>query len=686
MSAKKVRKHIRQQRRERRRAIREQERAAKLKAAQDAARARAELKAEQDEERHRAAGERRRRSEEKTGKGSVGGAVSSSGEERQEEEGSPRPEHESGRTTSSEEGTNAPSGGRTGAALSHREKGSLTQRGEAAEDESGEASVSQRPDSQRRLTAGVVIAGIVAAGGGSFVADHLVDASVPPGQVGAAEVPAPETGARLVCPPMPGQPDSLTSDGMLDYADRDDSASSTFAGLVVGTGRGGEFPEALRASLTEEGRDGESLLTEADDPDEGEAEEEALSVEDPALGTRPVHRSSSADLTAPTLMEVSALPGGGVLAAGALYDYHADSGPVAGLAVAGCTAPQRGQWFFGPELGGGATSLLTLANPSGRDATVEVTSYDGDGARPGSGTRSLVVPAQSVRSLNVAAIAGGSDELGVQVDASGAPVAAQLQSSRAVGPTGEGVEFLPGQTEPAEEHHLPAVPMADEEATLPELWIHAPGEGQATVELQVFGPEGQVALESPAVFTVEGGEIDTLPLDGLEAGVYDVVVRADRSVHAAVRTEEDGETPESEEPPEAPEAEDMQDSAADFSWAAPAAPLAPGSGMLVPGAAESSLHVTAPQASGTVTYRLLDAEDGFSEAQEVELAAGESVTLSPEDLGEAVGIVVDEVETDDPQAGIHAALLTEDDAGRYSVTAMDELIDPSQTVPVRLRD
>lgn len=670
MSAKKVRKHIRQQRKERRAAIREQERAAKLKAVQEANRARAELKAEQEEDRRRTAQEKRRRRGEKAKDGPEGPIAET-----------PEREAEGG-----EDKTRASGGGVLETRVRHGRRKSRARQEAAEEEASGDLSAPQRRDGPRRLAAVVVAAGILLAGSGSFAVDHFGSVSASPGQASMAEVPAPGTGTRLVCPSMPGQPDSLTSDGLLDYADRDDSASSNFAGLIFGTGHGGELPGALRASLTEEGRGEESPLAESNEQAEDGADEGAASAEESPLGTRAVHRSTATDLTAPSLLEVSALAGGGPIAAAALYDYHADSGPVAGLAVAGCTPPQRGQWFFGPELGGGATSLLTLANPSSREATVEVTSYDADGARAGSGARSLVVPAQSVRSLNVAAIAGGSDQLGLQVNASGAPVAAQLQSSRAVGSTGEGVEFLPGQTEPAEEHHLPAVPVPDEEGVPAELWIHAPGEGQTTVELQAFGPEGQVALESPSVFTVEAGEIDTLSLEGLDPGVYGVVVRADRSVHAAVRTAEEGEAQEPEDAPDGSEAEEGQDLAADFSWASSAMPLTPGSGTLLPGAGDSSLRLAAPTAGGTVTYRLLEAEGEFSEAQEVELAAEESVILNGEDLSDASAVVVDDVEAEEPGAEIYAALLTEDDAGRFSITAMDELIDRSQTVPVRLRD
>lgn len=676
MSAKKVRNHIRQQRKERRRAIRAQERTATLKAKQEASAARAELKAEQEEERRQAAEEKQRRQQKDAGRtdsakspgeSSAKGRekISAEGAETGADAGAPKRSHAAKHARASAGGASA-----AGARADGAPEGADSGTGAAA-----------RRGGGRRLAAVVVTAGILAVGGGSLAYD-LGGTSAPLGHLGAAEVPAPGTGARLVCPPMPGQPDSLTGDGLLDYADRDDSASSTFSSLLFGTHRGGEIPGAATAPLTEDGRGEESTVTEDPEETADEAFEEAVSAEEEPLGERPVQRTTVTDLTAPTLLEVAAPAGGGPLAAGAFYDYHADSGPVAGLAAAGCTPPQRSQWFFGPELGGGATSLLTLANPSGRDATVEVASYGTDGARPGSGTRSLVVPAQSVRSLNVAAIAGGSDELGLRVEASGAPVAAQLQSSRAAGMTGQGVEFLPGQAEPGGEHHLPAVPMPDEEGTPAELWIHAPGEGQATVELQVFGPEGQVALENPSVFTVEGGEIDTLSLEGMDSGIYDVVVRADSPVHAAVRTEREEQDSEPETDPAVPE--EPADPVADFSWAAPAPPLMPGSGTLLPATGETALRLTAPETGSTVTYRLLGEDSGFSEPQEVEIAAEESVTLGADDLEDAVAVVVDDVGEAD--AGVYAALLTEDDAGRFSITAVGELLDSSHTVPVLLRD
>lgn len=535
-----------------------------------------------------------------------------------------------------------------------------------------------------RVGAVVVTAALVAVGAGSAVTDFSGSDRAPLAPVAGSGVASPQTGQTYLCPPMPGQADSLTTDGILDYASRDGSASSVFQSLVL-TEDGAELPEAQVAQLTSEAQ---------------------LNHQSLSGGEGVIHHEETGQQQSP-LLEVSAGQSGDPLTAAGLFEHHADQGPVTGLSVGECGPAQQNHWFFGPETGPGATSLLTLSNPYDRASTVEVTTYDADGERGASGARSILVPPQTVRTVNMAALSGGSVNMGVEVSATGAPVGAQMQSSRAAGLTGTGAEFLPSAQSVADEHVIPGVPMADTsseeagedpEAMPAELWLHVPDEETTTVELQVFGEEGQVALESPAVFTVEGGQVDVLELLGPQAGVYDVVVRTDNPSAVAVASRGMGELAELGAGDEAAaedaaqqEGEELDEGtlALDFSWGVGAQALTDSSGAILPeiGQTEEAgtdLQLFSPE-GGTVSYRLLAADGEFSEPQQTEVPAGQSVTVSADELSDvmddAVAVVVD------PPAdeGVYASLLTTDDQGRFSMSRVESLQDDEATVPVRLR-
>ncbi|GAB3192626.1 DUF5719 family protein [Nesterenkonia suensis] len=539
--------------------------------------------------------------------------------------------------------------------------------------------------SPHRHQAGVRTVAVMAAVGilavaGSSVAMNPQGEAAEPGQIAAAAFPAADSGTSSVCPPTPGLPDSLTTDGLLEYRDRDESATARFQALMLSADAEGTFPPGRLLQLGEDGPgDGTTLSepAESDVADEAAVADPGQPAEDrPALGDlEAIYETSenAAETPSSSLLEVEGLPGGVAGTGAARSTYLAEEGPVTGLATIECSVPQRSQWFFGPEVGAGATSLLTLANPFSRAATVEVTGYDADGHRGSAGTRTLVVPGESVRTVNIAALAGSGSEFAVSVQASGAPVAAQLQSSRAVGLTGEGVDFLPGLARPATEHVMPGVPVPesteDEPASRPaELWIHAPGNARTTMEVQVFGDDGVELLDNPAVFTVEPGEVDTVDLRGLESGVYDVVVRSDEPTYVAVSSH----GPDGGEP-----AEDA--AATDFAWQVGATPLRAGSGLLVPDVGESELRLTGLRSEAQVSYRLLTEDGELSSPEEVTVPAEGAVTLSAEDLGDAVAVVVEEA-----GPSLYAALTTRD-GDRFSLSTVDLLRDSGQSVPVRLR-
>ncbi|WP_218221742.1 DUF5719 family protein [Nesterenkonia sp. Act20] len=706
MSAKKVKvkKLIKEQRRARERAIREQERAATQKAKQEADAARAELRAE--EKRLREEQESQLRAEKQS-------AAQARKESEARKAAKARDASETRKSSSAAPAAHtAPAVTPAAAAAatpSPRARGSRRDRRSRAGRPQEDASMSAggRSGARSRTAAVVVTAGVLAAMVGSVVLDGLVDSrseaaagtsEVDQGAaaaLGAASVAAPRTGQSFICPPMPGQPDSLTTEGELEYRERDATATSRFSAVLFATDLSGSFPAAEWSQLNEESRVNDVTLTEGSGEQEAEAESGDAESSDPLSQREAVYESSS-DPVRPPLLSVEAAADGSPLAAAGLYEYQADAGSVAGLAVGQCTAPERSQWFFGPEIAAGASSLLTLANPFDRAATVEVNSVDSEGDRGTSGARSVVVPGQTTRAVNIAGLASAGTDLGVSVRSSGAPVTAQLQSSRASGTTGTGIEFLPGLTEAGTSHVLPDITVpegiaetdADEDTaedtddgaqdaeqagpTPPELWIHVPGNQGATVEVQVYGEDGQQSLDTPGVFTVDGGEVDVIELQGLEPGVTDIRVRTDVPAHAAVRSE--------------------SAQSSDFSWAAPTEALAEGSGALLPELGDSELRLFGSGASGSIGYRVMDTEGEFGEEETVEVPADGAAVISAEDIAEAepegseagAAVVVFSAPELTGEGSLHAMLATTAGQDQISLSPVEQLRGAEQYVPVRL--
>lgn len=537
-----------------------------------------------------------------------------------------------------------------------------------------------------RVAAGLTGVGLLAALAGSAASDvssHPDEAR----QVPATYVAAPSSVERLVCPPTPGAPDELSETGVLDYDERDESVESIRSGLLFGASEG-TIPAADWISLTHQGPGAETSFTSGG---EAEAEPSRLLAERP----RVAERLEEADL--PAVLQVQPSPETEpqlAPAAAAGYSYHAAQGSLTGLATAPCVPPQRSAWFLGPATGAGATSLLTLSNPYDRDARVEVTTYDSSGPTGSLGAVALVVPAESTRSVSMAALTEGASHIAVHMQASGAPVAAHMASSEASGSAGLGTELLPAQTSPGTEHHMLAVPAGADQ--LPRLWIHTPGEEGGTVELQVFDAEGQAPIETPGVFTVEAGQLAVVDLEGLQPGTYDVVVRTEQPSVAAVRSAGDGEpvTVETEMPAQTdpvtgellePETvEEETEPAPDFSWSAPVTEAQPGHGAVLPPTGETELRLFG---AGRISYRLLDSDGAATEDVTLTLQEGQPTQVSAEELTEQAqdagledlyAVVVTDVE-----ATARVGTLTRTEEGHFSIGALQPISPTEQYVPLR---
>jgi hypothetical protein len=506
-------------------------------------------------------------------------------------------------------------------------------------------------------------------------------------------VAGPEVAETLICPSVPGRPETLSEQGVLEYEERDDSAAASTTAMVFAA-TDGKFPAAEWFALDDQGRsEAENLIPEGnrDDATEG------------PLADRPFISGEFDTEEGVHLLEVEPLPGRSPSRAAvtaAAYSYSADSGPVTGLTAGMCDAPGRSQWFLGPETGEGANSLLTLANPHSRDATAEVSTYDADGETGALGATTVLIPQNSVRTVNLAGIAETDSDIAVHVQASGAPVAGHLQSASAVGGSGLGVEVLTALPGPQQQHIAVGVPAGSEED--PQMWFYAPGEESVTVELQVFGPDGQVETETPGVFTVEPGRVAVPGLHGLPSGTYDIVVSSDHPTLAAVRSSGDGQPvtvevdPEPELDPitgeevDAESQEQERDPIADFSWSAAAEPLSAGSGAVLPRGHRTDLRFLAPSEDqqAQVTYRLLDSEGERTDELVQEVPAGASTEVPYDELvdhAQEAGLAdLSAVLITAGEGEVFGGTVTRDEAGGFASTPLVPISPSVQHVPLRL--
>lgn len=561
------------------------------------------------------------------------------------------------------------------------------------------ASASTVPRRSLRVTGGRWIAvlaglGLIAAAGGSATFEFTDDRADQRVSQQAQMVPAPAVTEMLVCPPTPGEPGSLSGDGVLEYQSRDESAVMSRTAALFASADG-QLPSAVWRILDHDGPAEPDALTEAS---EGDGSNHSQLVDRPLTTGTFDAGEGAAQLQISPLEELS--PADDSVAA-AYFAYQADSGAVTGLTAGQCKGPSRSHWFIGPETGSGADSLLTLTNSYDRDATVQVRTFDAEGETGTLGSTTVLVPGSSVRSVNLAALTEGESNLAVHVEAQGAPVTSHLQSSRAVSETGQGIEQLEAMGGPLRQHHALGVLAGAEED--PQLWFYVPGEEHATVELQVFDAEGQAEISTPGVFSVEPGRVTAAGLHGLEPGVYDVVLTTDQPTVAAVRSSGDGQpvTAEVELEPEIdpwtgleldPETEEQEiEPATDFSWSAAASPLSEGFGALLPTGYDTELRFLAPPAEepAQVTYRLFDSQGQSTEDLVEEIEPGSSLQLSAEtlqdhaesaDLEDIYAVLV--VET---RGEAYGGTVTRDEEGRFTAGSLAPIAGENQYIPMLLQ-
>ena len=316
--------------------------------------------------------------------------------------------------------------------------------------------------------------------------------------------------------------------------------------------------------------------------------------------------------------------------AGAVMSYTATDGDLRGTAAAACQRPANDLWLVGANTALGRTAVLNLSNASGTPATVSLDLFGAKGPIQAPGSRGLLVAPGSTRSIILAGLAPGQDQLSVRVRSTGGPVAAVIQQSVLRGLTPGGVDFISPGTAPATRQVISGIDIQNPDALAalaaktgfadakPALQITVPGAADAVVEVKLFGRDGQKALPGGGVVTAKSGAVTEVSLAGVPAGHYTVAASSDVSFAAAARVTRGLKAEE----------------AADLAWAPSSARLGSQHVVPVPRTGERFLMFGAPEGRAKISYTPITADGKVRAAATMDIAGGTTASVRiPGDVG-----------------------------------------------------
>lgn len=304
----------------------------------------------------------------------------------------------------------------------------------------------------------------------------------------------------------------------------------------------------------------------------------------------------------------------------ALMHYGATDGDLRGTAAAACQSPGNDFWILGADTTVGRTAVLDLKNPSGTPATVSLDLHGSKGQIQAAGSRGLLIPPGSTRSVVLAGLAASESSLAVHVRSVGGPVAATIQQSTLRGLTPGGVDFLSPGAGPSVRQVMTGVEISDvgslpsrsgfEDAS-PALQIAVPGAADAVVEVKLFGNNGQKSVPGGGVVTAKGGSVTQVSLAGVPAGSYTVTASADVAIVASARTTKGNK------------AEDPLD----FAWSPADVRLGSQHVVAVPQGAEAQLKFGAPDGRARISYSAITADGTVRKTETLDIAGGTTASV-----------------------------------------------------------
>ncbi|HWS59230.1 MAG TPA: DUF5719 family protein [Actinotalea sp.] len=330
----------------------------------------------------------------------------------------------------------------------------------------------------------------------------------------AVDVPAPAT--DLVCPGtvrLPTEPEAGSDVAYDPQFDPAPVASSAALAAISVLPQGGDTPAAAR--LDPLGAPTEPPLA-------------TLAPTGPAAGVTLDGLTGSLVLHAEPAGEVPAWVAGATV-------VRTPDGDLRGLVGASC-APATGEvWLVGGGTSLGSSARLVLDNPGQTPAVVGVELWGPTGPVELAGAPQYLVPAGGERALLLEGVAAEQERIVVRLSATGGLVGAHLQDSALRGLVPAGTDYVVAGAGPATDQVVTAVSVAGsaaDGADVGVLRLLAPGTEDGTARIAVLGPDGAVELPGAEEVALEAGAVLDVPLGGLPAGRYTLVVDADVAVVA----------------------------------------------------------------------------------------------------------------------------------------------------------
>jgi len=215
----------------------------------------------------------------------------------------------------------------------------------------------------------------------------------------------------------------------------------------------------------------------------------------------------------------------------------ADAAFLRGYAASACRPPLIESWLVGGSGETGAADIVVISNPGRVAATVELTVFGATGPEVPPGGAAIVIPAGQQHVVPLSGIARGEASPIVRVSATGAPVAASLQTSitRTLATGGvDQVDAVAGPDTVQVVTGIPVMASAAAEGQVATIARVLSPTASGTATLTVMSARGGTPAREPQQLELTAGLPIEVDLGGLEPGDYTVEVTADVPILAAV--------------------------------------------------------------------------------------------------------------------------------------------------------
>ncbi len=339
--------------------------------------------------------------------------------------------------------------------------------------------------------------------------------------------------------------------------------------------------------------------------------------------------------TAPVVVNADPTDGEAARVAGATTSL-VTAGDLRGLSAAACQRPSSDLWLVGGSTELESTDQLVVVNSGTTAAEVTLTVFGPAGPVELVGGSTVLVAPGAQQVLTLGGLAAEQRRIAVHLTSAGGRVTATLQDSRLDGFTPQGTDLVGPGAAPQGRQVVPGVVVVAstaDDADAAVLRLLAPGAVATTATVTLLGTDGAVALPGVEDVELAPGEVTDVPLGGLPAGAYTVVVDATEPVVAAAMITRPGTAGELDDTPSLERAW-VASGAGGNLVAVPAVKGIKG----IKGTVVLSAVGAGDPAAGAAATGVLRAvgADGVVAEQDISIPAGQTVSIDVASLGTGI--------------------------------------------------